>query len=62
MLTRFRFLQMNYASLIIVSFLIISIGYWFIRGRYEYVGPRVHKRPAPDGNGAATPVLNETKL
>jgi amino acid transporter len=50
------FPQMNYASLIIGSFLIISIGYWFIRGRHEYVGPRVHKRPTPD---AAIPALDE---
>lgn len=54
-------LQMNYASLIIVAFLVVSVGYWFARGRYEYVGPRTHKPPVVDGNGVATSILNEAE-
>ncbi len=48
---------MNYASLIIAAFLLISLGYWFARGRYEYVGPRTYKPvdPAMNGDGAAPP-------
>ncbi len=50
--------QMNYASLIIASFLLISLGYWFARGRHEYVGPRVHNLAGPvlvNGGSAALP-------
>lgn len=46
---------MNYASLIIVAFLVVSVGYWFARGRYEYVGPRTHNQPVV--NGVAKPIL-----
>ena len=53
---------MNYASLIIVAFLVVSVGYWFARGRYEYVGPRTHKSPVVDGNVVATPILNEAEF
>jgi hypothetical protein len=48
---------MNYASLIIVAFLVVSVGYWFARGRYEYVGPRTHNPPVVNGNGVAKPIL-----
>lgn len=39
---------MNYASGIILFFLAIAVGYWFIQGRHDYVGPRISQPAAPD--------------
>ena len=32
---------MNYAIVILVAVLLFSVIYWYIAGRYYYIGPRV---------------------